>query len=139
MQTSECKLISLLFYSLSSTSLSNLDAFHPSPEVLPSPGTGRSLSLRREADSLTARGWSRPYYSKLRTFRMLANEPLLSVEVTVSCGSLNLGEKFYKQGENISSVVAPKNSLPANLQILFPWQGKADGPVVALLTFLFCL
>lgn len=70
---------------------------------------------------------------------MLPNEPLLSVEVTVNCGSLNLGEKFYKQGENISSIVAPKNSLPANLQILFPWQGKADGPVVASLTFLFCL
>lgn len=126
MQTSECKLTSLLFYSLSSMSLSNSEASHPSQAVLPSARKGvqgTALSLRRETP--TARGRSRSYDSKPRAFRILTNEPLFSVEVIMNCGSLNLGEQFCKQGENISSLEVPKNSPLASLQILFPQQRKS--------------
>lgn len=94
-------------------SLSNLDTFHPSQAMcFPLLETGMPLvvlSLRRGAQSWDCRSYS----SKLHVFRIFRNESvsqgsLFSVEVTVICGSLNPGEEFYKQEENISSLEASK-------------------------------
>lgn len=84
------------------------------------------LFLRREAQSWDCRSYS----SKLHVFRIFPNESvsqgsLFSVEVTVICGSLNLGVEFCKQKENISSLEASKIILCPQVNPLFPQQRKS--------------